>query len=63
MMKKLFAIALVLLAVGMPAIAEEYRVRANRGLNLRADSSLQSRVVDTVRSGDILPGRCRIRAS
>ncbi len=36
------------------ALAQNYQVRANRGLNLRAESSLQSSVVDTVRSDAIL---------
>ena len=52
-LKTLAMISLALVAV-MPAMAEEYRIRANRGLNLRADGSLQSRVVDTVPSGTIL---------
>lgn len=45
---------LVALMASSIATAQDYRIRANRGLNLRSDSSLQSRVVDTVRGGEIL---------
>ena len=36
------------------ALAQGYTIRANRNLNLRADASLQSRVLETVRSGTTL---------
>ena len=45
---------LLALVLALPAAAQDYQVRANRGLNLREGSSLDSRVVDTVRSGAIL---------
>ena len=51
---RLIVLLLVALTASSIATAQAYQIRVNRGLNLRADSSLQSRVVDTVRSGDIL---------
>ncbi len=54
MRARLTALLLIALLAGSIATVQAYEIRANRGLNLRADSSLQSRVVDRVRSGDIL---------
>lgn len=54
MKNRLATLLLVALIASSIVTAQTYRIRANRGLNLRADSSLQSRVVDTVRSGEIL---------
>ena len=51
---RLAALLLIAWIASSIATVQAYQIRANRGLNLRADSSLQSRVVDTVRSGDIL---------
>ncbi len=51
---RLIALLLIACISSSIATAQTFQIRANRGLNLRADSSLQSRVVDTVRAGDTL---------
>ena len=51
---RLASLVLFALLTSNIVTAQEYRIRANRGLNLREGSSLQSRIVYTVHAGDIL---------
>ena len=54
MRSKYIAVMLACLLLLGIASAQEYSIRANRGLNLRAAPSLNADIADTVRSGTIL---------
>ncbi len=54
MKTKCIAILIAFCLLVAHASAQEYSVRANRGLNLRAAPSLNAVIADTVRSGTIL---------
>ena len=51
---KCFAMLIALCLLVAVSSAEEYSIRANRGLNLRAKPSLDADIAETIRSGSIL---------
>ena len=54
MATKAIAVAVAFAVLLSITSAQEYSIRANRGLNLRAEPSLNADIADTVRSGTIL---------
>ena len=54
MKTKWFAMLIAFCVLVAISSAQEYSIRANRGLNLRAEPSLNADIADTVRSGTIL---------
>ena len=54
MIVRFIATIAAMLMLGALAAAQEYSIRANRGLNLRAAPSLTADIAGTVRSGAIL---------
>lgn len=54
MILRFIAALTAMFVLGASAAAQEYSIRANRGLNLRAAPSLDADIADTVRSGALL---------
>ena len=54
MRAKCFALIIAGLVLRAGSSAQEYSIRANRGLNLRAAPSLYADIADTVRTGAVL---------